>query len=123
MRPREAGVVAGFRTYRRVCDTPPKLIACMEIAAAGQIAQGRSFTSAPEPDALLLATFASVAAVQPPDVHWDPDIRQFVGAGKALDDHQCGLWPVLRVGSASGAMPRIRSLADCGRPSRRWAPS
>lgn len=28
--------------------------------------------------------------MKPPAAHWDADIHQFVGAGKALDDHQCG---------------------------------
>jgi len=90
MRPRQPGVVALVKPYPRVNDTPAKLIACMEIAAAGRIAQFHCFSSAPRDDAALLAQFAQAAAMKPPASYWDPDIRQFVGAGKALDEHQCG---------------------------------
>jgi hypothetical protein len=87
MRPRAENVRAGVRMYGpRVCDTPAKLVTSMECAAAGRIAQFQMSSDAAN-DHFLREEFMRIAGPPLLEAYEDIDMRQFVGCGRALDEH------------------------------------
>jgi hypothetical protein len=96
MRPSAENIHACVRMHgRRVSNTPAKLITTMECAAAGRIAQ-LLMTSDAAGDQLLKQEFERIARLASLDSYEDVDMREFVGAGRALD------WYAVRKTGADG---------------------